>query len=209
MKKFFLLILILILLVCLCGAVLIAPVALFFLHISSLPGLAETSQEQFDAFAGFLVVEENGQTNDTTTIIFHTITITIAEEDLDTLLYDYLSTKQSGFIRIEQVDTDISAETIYIAIDANFGLFGFQVFETTLFSEWMMRSSPEVGTIELKPVDIHTSYAYTVNLVKLWNVMKRKELSEGWLTLPLTSQIQIEDIILQENEIAISIASGL
>ena len=209
MKKIFFLIIILILLVCLCGVALIAPVVLFFLHIPPLPDLAETFQEQIDAFSAFSVVEQDEQTNETTTITFHSITITIVEEDINTLLYDHLSTKRSSFIMVEQVDSNISAETIYIEIDVHYGLFGFHVFDTTLFSEWMVRSSPEASIIELKPVDIHTSYAYTVNLVKVWNIMKRKELSDGWMMLPLASQLQIEDIILQENEIAISIASGL
>ena len=208
MKKFFLSILILILLVCLCGVVLIAPIVLFFLYIPPLPDLAGTFQEQIDAFSVFSVVEQDKQTNETTTITFHSITITILEEDINTLLYDHLSTKQSSFITIEQVDSDISAETIYIEIDAHYSFFGSQVFDTTLFSEWMVRTSPEAGIIELKPVDIHTNYAYTVNFVKVWNVMKRKELSDGWMILPFASQLQIEDIILRENEIAISIASA-
>lgn len=187
----------------------ITPVVLFFLHIPPLPDLAETFQEQIDAFSVFSIIEQDKQTNETTTITFHSITITIVEEDINTLLYDHLSTKQSSFITIEQVDSNISTETIYTEIDAHYSLFGFHVFDTTLFSEWMVRTSPEAGIVELKPVDIHTSYAYTVNLVKLWNVMKRKELSDGWMMLPLASQLQIEDIILRENEIAISIASGL
>ncbi len=173
-----------------------------------MPNKAETLQEQLDAFAVFSIVEQNGQTNETATMTFHSITVPIAEEDLNRLLYTHFSAKQGKFITIDQVDTDISTETIYAAIEIHYGLFGFQGFDAILFSEWMLRSSPGAGIIELKPVDIHTSYAYTVNLVKLWNVMKRKELSDGWMTLVLASSPEIEDIILQENKIAISIASG-
>jgi hypothetical protein len=213
MKKFLLLFLFLFLLLCLGGIVLTAPVVLLFTHVSSPQALAETLQDQLNAFSTFTIVEENGQTDDTS-LSKHSITLTITEKDMNRLLYNCVTAKKSPFITIEKVESDISAETIYVVIDFFYGLFGFQTSDS-IMSEWMVRVSPAssesamTSRIEIKPVDIHTSYLYSVNFVELWNVVKRGKSFDGWLPLPLDPELQIEDIILWEDEIAVSIASGL
>ncbi len=213
MKKFFLFILSLILLLCLYGIVLVAPVALFFMYAPSSQVFAEALQTQLNTFSTFSIVEKNGEISDTSNTT-HSITLTITKEDLDTLLYNVLTAKQSRLITIERVESDISAETIHLAIESHYGLFGWRMFDMTLYSEWMVRRSaisfkPVIPSIvEIKPIDIHTSYLHSVNFVELWNVLEKKEFSNGWIPLPLASELQIEDIILWEDEIAVSIASN-
>ena len=135
--------------------------------------------------------------------------MSITNENMRTMLHHALTKKQNTFIAVNDVDTEISPEMIYLAISSNYGLPGYRPYETTVFSEWMVRMSPrspgtaQTHMVEIKPVNIHTNHLYTVNLAKFWPYVTRTRVSDGWFRLPSFPLIQLEDIVLNEHAISI------
>lgn len=209
MKKYVLLFICLLLpivLVGLYGMWLIAPVGLLFLHAAELPLSAETFQQQLNALAMVSIAEKTEKAKDAATIPA-TITFTIPAEALNVLLYQGLTAKPGKFITVDRVNVDISAETIYAVCDVHYGLPGLPKLAAIVYSEWKVKNSANAGTVEIKPIELHSNRLYSVNLAEWWAKFEKKEASGGWMPLSLVTPLQIQDIMLEEDALVLLIAS--
>jgi hypothetical protein len=209
MKKILLVIFLMLLLG---GTILIAPFALFLHHIYTLDLSEESLYEQVEMLSFFSFSEEADGTDSSTAAEGQVFMITVTDEDLGTMLHHALAKNPSPLITVSNVTTTISPEMIFLEISLQFGLSGYQIFETAVFSEWRARISQGASDtyknplIEIKPVDIHTTVLHTLNFARFWKYATQTETSDGWLALPsLSSHFDIQYVVLQDHEISISL----
>lgn len=190
--------------------ILVAPVGVFLHQISSLEFSGDALHDQLSAISSISISEDPGETDVVPTS--QALTLTVTDENISTMLYNALIKQKRAFMAVEQVDTNISPEMIHLAISSRYGLFGYLPYETTVFSEWMVKVSPNpsdpdrTSVIEIKPVNIHTNHLYTVNFAKFWKYATKTDVSDGWFALPSSIQFQIQYLILKDHEISLSIA---
>ena len=209
MKKIFLVVFLMLLLG---GAILIAPVGIFFHHIYTLDLSEESFYEQLEMLSFFSFSEEAGGTDSPTDATSQVLMVTVSDENLGTMLQHALAKNPPSFISVNNVTTTISPEMIFLKISLQFGLFGYRLFETAVFSEWRARISQGASDayknplIEIKPVDIHTNVFRRLNFAKFWKYATNTTTSDDWLALPsLSSHFDIQYVVLQDHEISISL----
>lgn len=197
---------------CLGGLVLVSPMLLLFEHISSLAGLAVHIQEQFDVLTDIMIVEDPIQLEESPTAIIHSLSVTIPEHDVSQMLDDSLTTQPARFLTVTDVMVEISTERMAIEIDVEYGFADRTVFATTVTSEWRLRAAPSLSaspvpnTIEVKPLSIHAQYWPSVDWIPLWRLINRERLAHDWLALQFTTAFRLDDMTLQDHELALSIA---
>ncbi len=203
MKKFLIIVCIILLLY---GTFLVTPVGLFFYQLSSLEFSADIFPEEFQTLAALSIVEQSGAGN--TENKSRNIMLILTEEDVTPILHNAFRKKEGSFMKVRQVDINISPETIHVVLSSQYGLFGYQFFYTMVISEWMVRVYPEsspAGHIEIKPLDIHTNHLYTVNWAKIWDTVMKTDRTDGWLALPSSSRVRIYELTLKEHEVFIHV----
>jgi hypothetical protein len=186
-----------------------APVGVFFWQFSSLEFSDEILQEQLNALSTLAVIEPSSDEDNANSR--QMLTVSVTEENAETMLYNALLKQQNGVITVNQVHMEISPEMIRLDLTFQLGLKDFLSFETTVFSEWMVEAFPREAekdgtkTIGIKPVDIHTSHLYTFNWGELWEPLTKTRVSDGWFLLPLDSQLRIHELSLQDQELSVSL----
>jgi hypothetical protein len=199
------------LLACLGGLVALSPVLLLFTHVPRLPGLSSPIQEDFEFLADLMIVESSDQVEEPVNII-HSLTVTLPEEAVEQMLYESLHQKPGRLMAIRSVRTQISPDRMQVDLDVDYTLRGHVVFNTSFTSEWLLRTSPSLlaspmpSIVELAPLTIRASYWPSVEWTPLWEVMTGTRANNGWIALEFTSSFRLEDLNIEEGELALSIA---
>lgn len=202
------------LLVCLGGLISLSPVLLVFSHVSSLPGISSSVQEDVDILADLLIIESSEQAEPPVNII-HSLIITVPEEAVEQMLYETLNQQPGRFFTIEAVTAHISSERLFVELDVDYTLWGHSVFATSFMSEWLLRASPSLlaspvpNIVEITPLTIHTDYWPSVEWKELWKVMTHTNPGSDWITLEFTSSFRLEDLNLEEGELVLFIAPAM
>ncbi|MBD3305059.1 hypothetical protein GF339_01780 [candidate division KSB3 bacterium] len=199
--------LILLLLIAAIGLVFVAPAGLALFQLASLEFPGEAIHEQLQALTTFSIVEAANETE--AEHRRQVLTLTVTDENIQTMLANALSQQDSPFITITDVATIISPEALSLTLTAQYGLFGYGIFDATVFSEWavkMVEALPEGGNgVAMKPLNIHTDHLYTVNLARLWRYLAHTAKTDGWLLLPSIAPLQLEHLTLDDHQISFSV----
>ena len=193
------------------SAILIAPIGLLFYHMYTLDFSEESLYQQLHTLSLFSFSEEIASTDSTATTTSQTLTVTVTEENMSTMLHHAFAKNLPPFVTISNVTTTISPEMILLEVSLQFGLWQYRIFETTVFSEWLARVSQATSDanktriIEIKPVTMHTNHLYTVNFSKFWRYATHTDISDGWLALSSTAQFGLQDLVLQEHKVFIGL----
>lgn len=204
MKKFLLLLFLALFLYIL---ILVAPVGIFFYSLHSLNFSEKTPAQELSALSLLVVIEEPAESQDETHATesqTQVVTFTIPDEEISAMFYDDLTARQLPGLTLDTVETTISPEMISLTISWHCQFFGYQFYEVTVLSEWLVRFS-EAKVIEVKPTNIHTNHLYSVDWVMAWEYVNRAEKPDGWLALTSFAHMNVQDIVLKDREVALTI----
>ncbi len=213
--------LLLVLLICLVGLIAVSPVVLVFWHTAHLPGLSVSLQQDLEFLADLKIVEppdqssvESPDQSDEPINIVHSLDVTMPDEAVEEILNETLDQYPGRFIRITSLTIRIVPDRILAHIDVDYILGGRIVFNTVFTSEWRLRTSPVLlaapmpNIVELSPLTIRAAYWPTVEWTPLWQIMTRQHAKNGWLPLEFTTPFRLEDLLLEDGELVLSIAPG-
>lgn len=190
-------------------ATLVAPVVVFVHYLADVPWSATVLQEHVSSLAGLSLVEASG-----TAAQAADVTLTIPEEVVEDVLAAQLTANRSEYLTIDTVEVEIAAEGMAVVVEARYGLYDWQIFETKLYAsgtaQLRLTTRDAVGTtgvFDLWPTDLHTNRLYSVNWVYVWQKVFKPDADDARITLPLSVPVHIEDIVLGEHELYVTIRS--
>jgi len=191
---------------------LVAPVVIFLFHVSSLEFSEDIFREYLDTFST-LSVSENTENDSNSPNSAHELTVIITEEQVSQMLHAALMKQTSSIVTVNSVHVEVSPEGSRMEISYLYGISGYWPFETTIFSDWLIRtplqspaSNTSVDILQIKPVNIHTNHLYSVDWAEFWPSVSRSKASEGWVNVRIGSGGYIRKFALQEHEFSLNLS---
>lgn len=207
MKKFFRRLCILLLLISLLYVMfLAAPFALYFYSFQALNESEEAFALELYPLSGLIVLEDS-TTAETALVSNQTLTYALSDETLERMLSVYVTQRAiPGFV-LSSLKVMIAPEMLSLRVSWQCELLGYRFYENTVFSEWQLRvaKAGEQKRIELKPKELHSNHLYSVNLAEYWEYSPWIDKPDGWFALDSTSQLDIQELVLRDGELSLTI----
>ncbi|GAK49108.1 hypothetical protein U14_00326 [Candidatus Moduliflexus flocculans] len=192
-----------ILVLCLVALIFASPVAVMWHQLASLSSICVFIEQEFAPFSDMAVSEESDGKDDAETQP-QIVTVTLPQDTLKVMVQKALSDHALPCMTIRDVKTVITPETISIQIASACELFGRQLYAIKTLSEWEVRDDAGVN---IRPTQIHSTVLRTINWASYWKYFAKRADDDGWQPFfPPNSSLAIQDILLQEREIAINFA---
>lgn len=195
------------------GLAAIAPVALPMWHALHLSGFAAAVQAELAALAELEIVESSGEAEDAVEVV-HALTVTIAEDILADMLRETLAEHPSPFLRVTSLRIRIIPNSILLDLNVMYTFREYAVFSTALATEWRIRTSPALlaapmpTVVEVSPRLIRAAYWPEVDWIPFWQILARHRADGGWLPLECTIPLRLQDVLLDDGELLLSMAPG-
>ncbi|MCP4404240.1 MAG: hypothetical protein GY801_43905 [bacterium] len=210
MKKFFRRLLPLLLSISLAYTLFLsAPFGLFFYSFHALNESEDAIALELHPLSGLIVFEDTSTTAEAELVSNQTLTYALSDEILERKLSAYFAKRSIPGIVLESLTATIAPEMLSLQISWQCELLGYRFYKNTVFSEWGLRVARvgEVKRIEIKPSQLHSNHLYSVNLAEYWKYAPWVTRSDGWFALDSTSRLNIQELVLQDGEVALTLGA--
>ncbi len=189
--------------VCLVALVFASPIAVMWHQLAAFAGIRVLIEQEFELFAGVELSEEGGGTPKEQAQS-QIVTVTLPQDALKTMIEQTLAEHALPCMTIREIKTAITPETISIQVASACELFGRQLYAIKTLSEWEVRGDAGVN---IRPAQIYSTVLTTINWAKYWKYLAKNADADGWQPFfSSDSSLAVQDILLQEREIAINLA---
>jgi len=188
---------------CIAALIFASPIMVMWHQLGALAGIRGLIEQEFEPFSGMAVSEESDGKTDADAQP-QIVTVTLPQEALKSMIEQTLAEHALPCMTIRDVKTAITPETVSVQIASACELFGRQLFAIKTLSEWEVRGDAGVS---IRPAQIYSTVLSAVNWAAYWKYFAKNADADGWQPFfSSDSSLAIQDILLQEREIAINLA---
>ena len=184
---------------CLVALVFASPILVMWHQLGALAGIRVFIEQEFEPFSGMAVSEETDAAAQS-----QIVTVLLPQDALKAMITQALSERALPCMTIRDVKTAITPETVSIQVASVCEVFGRQVYAIKTLSEWEVRDD---SGVHIRPAQIYSTVWAAVDWAAYWKYLAADTDADGWKSFfPDDSPLAIQDILLQEREIAINLA---
>ena len=188
---------------CLIALVFASPILVMWHQLGALAGICAFIEQEFEPFSGMAVSEESAGKADAAAQS-QIVTVLLPQDALKAMIMQALSERALPCMTIRDVKTAITPETVSIQVASACEVFGRQVYAIKTLSEWEVRGD---SGVHIRPAQIYSTVWAAVDWAAYWKYLAADTDADGWKSFfPDDSPLAIQDILLQEREIAINLA---
>lgn len=187
---------------CLIALMFASPMFVMWHQIAALSEVRALIEQEFELFSG-VTVSENGSETGKSEALPQIVTVTLPQDALKSMILHALSDRALPCMIIRDVKTAITPETVSIQIASACEMFGRQLYAIKTLTEWEVRGDAGVN---IRPAQIRSTVLSSVDWATYWKYVAKTD-ADGWCPFfSSDTPLAVQDILLQEREIAINLA---